>query len=113
MRIWEVYESEKELRQKHAENEMLMNQTQIEYKKKLAKYHLSDVQTWIYNPLAIMDHKEMVEIRHAHILRRQKLRARLDYNKRLAKEAQNELKQLIKEYPQYGREVMEMLERYS
>ena len=68
---------------------------------------------WLHNPLAIMDHKEMVEVRHSHILRRQKLRAQLDYNKKLAKEAQSELKQLIKEYPRYAGEVMDMLDRYS
>ena len=113
LKVWELYESERELRNKHAENEMNLTLTQNEYKKKLSKYHLSDLQTWIFNPQAVMDHKEMVEIRHTHILRRQKLRARLDYNKKMAKEAQQELKQLIKEYPQYGREVMEMLERYS
>lgn len=113
MKVWNLYEEERELRDKNAENETLLSATQSEFKRKLSKYHLSDVQTWVYNPLAIMDHKEMVEIRHTYILRRQKLRARLDYNKKLAKEAQNELKQLIKEYPQYGKEVMDMLERYS
>ncbi len=112
-KVWEAYECERELRKKHAENELQLNAAQTEYKKKLSKYHLSDIDTWLYNPQAVMDHKEMVEIRHSHILRRQKLRARLDYNKKLAKEAQTELKQLIKEYPQYAREVMDMLERYS
>jgi len=113
MKVWDLYESEKELRDKNAENEMNLSISQAEYKKKLSKYHLSDIQTWVFNPQAIMDHKEMVEIRHTHILRRQKLRARLDYNKKMAKEAQQELKQLVKEYPKYGREVMDMLERYS
>lgn len=113
LKVWNLYEEERELRDKNAENESMLSASQNELKKKLSKYHLNDVQTWVYNPLAIMDHKEMVEIRHSYILRRQKLRARLDYNKKLAKEAQNELKQLIKEYPQYGKEVMDMLDRYS
>lgn len=113
LKVWNLYEEERELRDKNAENETLLSASQSELKKKLSKYHLHDVQTWVFNPLAIMDHKEMVEIRHTYILRRQKLRARLDYNKKLAKEAQGELKQLIKEYPQYGKEVMDMLERYS
>lgn len=112
-KVWELYESEKELRKKHADDEMQLSLVQTEFKKKLSKYHLHDVDTWIFNPQAVMDHKEMVEIRHTHILRRQKLRARLDYNKKLAKEAQTELKQLVKEYPRYGQEVMDMLERYS
>ena len=55
----------------------------------------------------------MVEVRHSYILRRQKLRAQMDYNKRLAKEGETEIKELIQEYPRYSGEVMEMLGRYS
>ena len=55
----------------------------------------------------------MVEIRHAHILQRQKLRARMDYNKRLAKDGEAELKEFIKKYPEYSKEALDMVERYS
>ena len=55
----------------------------------------------------------MVEIRHANILQRQKLRARMDYNKRLAKEGETELKEFVKIYPEYSREALDMVERYS
>ncbi len=113
LKVYNLYEEEREKRDKHAENEKKLNTYQQEMLRFLKRYHLSDVYMWLHNPLAIMDHKEMVEVRHSHILRRQKLRAQLDYNKKLAKEAQSELKQLIKEYPRYAGEVMDMLDRYS
>lgn len=113
LKVWNLYEEEREKRDKHAENEKQLTAYQQEYLRILKKYHLGDVYMWLHNPLAIMDHKEMVEVRHSHILRRQKLRAQMDYNKKLAKEAQQELKQLIKEYPRYAGEVMDMLDRYS
>ena len=113
LKVWNLYEEEREKRDKHAENEKQLSVFQQDYMNRLKRYHISDVYMWLHNPLAVTDHKEMVEVRHSYILRRQKLRAQLDYNKKLAKEAQSELKQLIKEYPRYAGEVMDMLERYS
>ena len=55
----------------------------------------------------------MVELRHAHILQRQKLRARMDYNKRLAKDGKDELKEFVKQYPEYSSEALDMVNRYS
>ena len=113
LHIWNLYEEEREKRDKHAENEKHLGIYQQEYLQKLKRYRIDDVYMWLHNPLAVMDHKEMVEVRHSHILRRQKLRAQLDYNKKLAREAGQELKQLMREYPGYAGEVMDMLERYS
>ena len=79
----------------------------------LRNFQLSDPRLWVRCPLALYDHKEMVEIRHEHIIRRQKLRAQMDYNKRLAKEGEKELRSLIAEYPQYSKEILGMMERYE
>lgn len=113
MKVWEAYQAEKEVREKHAINEQEMTFYQTDLLRKLRKYQLNDVYAWLNNPLAILEHNEMVEIRHAHILQRQKLRARMDYNKRLAKEGESELKEFVKKYPEYSREALDMVERYS
>lgn len=110
---WDIYEEEKATRQRNEDNEKELGSLQKKLLTLLRKYQLNDVYAWSHNPLALMDHNEMVEIRHAHILRRQKLRSQMDYNKRLAKEGENELKELIREYPKYATEVVEMLNRYS
>ena len=75
-------------------------------------YQLNDVYAWVHNPLAIMDHNEMVEIRHTYIQRRQKLRTRMDYNKRLAKDGEKEIKEFSRNYPQYAKEVLNLVKRY-
>lgn len=111
--VWEHYIEERDLRDRHEVNEKEMSFYQSELLKRLRRYQLNDVYAWLHNPLAILEHNEMVELRHAHILQRQKLRARMDYNKRLAKDGEKELKEFIKQYPQYSREAMDMLERYS
>ncbi len=112
-KVWEMYELERNEREQAALNEKELTFYQAELLHKLRKYQLNDVYAWLHNPLAIIEHNEMVELRHAHILQRQKLRARMDYNKRLAKEGQSELKDFVKQYPEYSAEALKMVERYS
>ena len=111
--LYEAYEEERRMREMNAENEEELDYYQSELLKVLRCYQLSDPRLWVKCPLALYDRKEMVEIRHEHIIRRQKLRARMDYNKRMAKEAEKDLRAVISEYPQYSKEVLRMMERYE
>jgi hypothetical protein len=110
---WDNYLKEKSERERYKINEKELSLHQAEFLNKLRKYQLSDVYAWLHNPRAVMEHKEMVELRHAHIIQRQKLRQRMDYNKRLATDGEKELKEFIRQYPQYSNEAMDMLNRYS
>ncbi|MCR4755569.1 MAG: hypothetical protein K5868_08555 [Lachnospiraceae bacterium] len=112
-KVWEMYELERDERERAKLNEKELTFYQAELLHKLRKYQLNDVYAWLHNPLAIIEHNEMVELRHAHILQRQKLRARMDYNKRIAKDGQNELKEFVRQYPEYAGEALNMVERYS
>lgn len=112
-KMMNAYEDECERRAQNEAGEKELNLVKQEYRRKLSHYRLNDIETWIRNPLAIVDHKELVELRHAYILNRQKLRAQMEYNKRLAKEGEKELRQLIDEYPRYSKEVVDMLNRYE
>lgn len=110
---WDAYLIEVDLRDRNKANEQELTFYQAELLRKLRKYQLNDVYAWLHNPQAILEHNEMVELRHAHIIQRQKLRARMDYNKRLAKEGEKELREFISKYPEYSQEALDMLERYS
>ena len=46
----------------------------------LSKYEFYDVKVWLNYSNAIIDKKEMVELKHDLLVRRQKLRARMEYN---------------------------------
>lgn len=48
--------------------------------RELLKYKLYDAQIWVSQAVAFLDSKEMVEIKHALIGRRQKLREQIEYN---------------------------------
>jgi len=111
--LCDVYEEEKRARAVNEMNEEELDYNQGELLKILRNYQLSDARLWLRSPLALYDHREMVEIRHEHIVRRQKLRAQMDYNRRMAKEGEKELKAFVAEYPQYSKEALQMMDRYS
>ena len=111
--LCDIYEEEKRARTINEMNEEELDYQQSELLKILRNYQLSDSRLWLRSPLALYDHREMVEIRHEHIVRRQKLRAQMDYNRRMAKEGEKELRAFIAEYPQYSKEAINMMDRYS
>ena len=111
--LCDVYDEEKRARTINEMNEEELDYQQSELLKILRNYQLSDARLWLRSPLALYDHREMVEIRHEHIIRRQKLRAQMDYNRRMAKEGEKELRAFIAEYPQYSKEAINMMDRYS
>ena len=111
--IWEKYQQEKEERLRDIEN-----CEELEYHKKalitvLRRYQLYDPDIWLHQTAALLDAKEMVEIRHGLVDRRQKLRTQMEYNKRLATDAQKEIESTIENYPQYREQIAEMVEKYK
>ena len=111
-KIWDAYEEERSKREQNEETERQLNLVTKEFARRLRKYRLSDATAWMHNPIAVINPGEMEELKHSYLIRRQKLRAQMDYNKRLAKEGEKELRQLIEEYPRYAGEVVEMLNKY-
>lgn len=61
----------------------------------LSKYQLYDAQVWVTQAIALVDPKEMVEVKHDLITRRQKLRGRMEYNLGIIKEQKSEAEQLL------------------
>lgn len=78
----------------------------------LSKYHIKDPSVWIRQADALLDNKEMVEIRHNLILRRQKLRKQMEYNKEIANSAHSEVKDLVTSYPKYAKEILAIVSEY-
>ena len=69
-------------------------------------YQVKDPAIWLHQTAAILDNKEMVEIRHGLIIRRQSLRRRMDYNREMIIEkTKGEMKELAEAYPQYAGEL--------
>ncbi|MDE6845933.1 MAG: hypothetical protein K2J99_09230 [Lachnospiraceae bacterium] len=114
IQLWENYKIEKEEREKFRRAELDLDYNEQELLQILKRYQIKDPAVWLHQTEAILDHKEMVEIRHNLIIRRQSLRRRMDYNKEVvAGGSQKEIKALVERYPQYAKEIMASVEEYE
>lgn len=111
--LWKNYQEEKKDRQDYQKAQMELDSYEKELLKLLNKYNLKQPQQWLSQPEALLDSREMVEIRHRLIVQRQKLRKRLEYNREIAKKAKEEIMDLAKAYPQFKKEILSMVEQYE
>ena len=111
---WERYQQEKEERLSFQQTEKELDESQKELIRILRKHHVEDPMIWLHQTAALLDKKEMVEMRHNLIIRRQSLRRRMDYNKEvMAGKAQSEIRELVEKHPEYAREVLGAVEEFE
>jgi len=110
---WEEY-----VRIKEENRKFLINTQELEFNnntliKELQRFGVADAEIWIFQPFAIIDPKEMVEVRHRLNVRRQKLRERIDLHMKQKEEALEEIKKIMKNYPELAYEGEKLLKRYK
>lgn len=112
--MWENYKLEKEERERFRRAELDLDYNEQELLQMLKCYQIQDPAIWLHQTEAILEPKEMVEIRHNLIIRRQSLRRRMDYNKEVvAGTSQKDIKALVEKYPKYAKEIMQTVEEYE
>lgn len=94
--LWEQYVKAKDEEKRYMNNTESLNYYNEILVKQLRKFKLGDPDIWIYQAIAIIDNKEMVEVRHRLNIRRGKLRERIDYNTKLKEEEMEKVKELVK-----------------
>lgn len=110
---WNLYQQEKEERKQYAEAEAKMEYYQKQLVGRLSHYQLKNPARWVNQSSALLDPREMVEIRHELILRRQALRKQMDYNNNVADTARQEILDVVQQYPAYAPEILEMVDLYE
>lgn len=110
---WQLYQQEKEERKQYAEAEAKTEYYQKQLVSRLSRYHISDPGRWIHQSSALLDKREMVEIRHDLILRRQALRKQMDYNRDIAEHTHKEIMEIVELYPDYAKEILDMVNKYA
>lgn len=83
--VWKQYLLLKEREKQFRSTTEKINQYNKILIDELKKYGVVDAEVWTYQPEALVDSKEMVEVRHRLNVRRQKLRERMEYNNKLLK----------------------------
>ena len=109
---WEQYCKAKKMQLELARNTERMNEFNIKLMDQLKKYEVSDLDIWTYQAAALIDNKEMVEIRHRLNLRRQKIRERIEYNTGIKEKGFAQLTNLVEKIPEAKQEVANVLEEY-
>lgn len=111
--LWEIYQQEKEVRKQFAEAQSKVEYYQERLEEQLRRCRLKDPGRWVRQTAALLDPREMVEIRHDLIQRRQALRKQMDYNKSAAEEAHQQVLEISRQYPEYSGEILDMVEKYQ
>lgn len=113
-RDYKQYLEEKDERHNYKRAEIELDYTQQELLHILRRYQVKDPMIWLHQTQALLDKKEMIEIRHNLIIRRQSLRRRMDYNKEvIAGKAKAEVKDLVENYPKYAKEILGIVAEYD
>ena len=111
--LWEKYVSERAERERFEQTKYDITFYRDELLQHMRKLHIVDPDIWLHQAEALVDRKEMVEIRHGLVEQRQSLRKQMEYNKDIAVDAQTKLKDMIHAYPQYANQVLQQLEEFE
>lgn len=111
-KLWKRYQKEKEERRQYAEAEAKAEYYRRQLLGKISHYRVVSPERWVAQAAALLDKREMVEMRHDLIQRRQALRKQMDYNNNISDSAMQEIMDVANQYPDYASEIMEMVEQY-
>lgn len=111
--LYSRFLKEKEERRSFERNEAIYEDEISRLVRRLKNQRISYPEIWINQSDAIYDSREMVEIRHRLIGRRQKLRKQLEYNEQIAIEASDEVKEVMRDYPSAAPSLMQLVEKYD
>ncbi len=110
---WEQFVKIKDENKKYRSNSQLLEYYYEKLVNELKRFGVNDAEIWIYQPSAILDSREMVEIRHRLNVRRQKLRERIDTYQKQKEEAAKTIISLIKACPERKDDAIRILNEYK
>ena len=109
--FWEQYYKVKVKRAEYRKNTEALETFNDSFVECLQRFGLKDAEVWVYQPEAIVDAREMVEVRHHVNERRRKVKERVDAAGKGFELAEKELKEFTVAYPQFATEMRVMLDK--
>lgn len=110
---WNEYCKAKEYERKFRENTEQLNTACEDLLHLLKEHEIQDCEVWISQVPAIIDAREMVEIRHKLNGQRQILREQIEYNENIKKEYVEGIDALLKDSAEEKEKLLEIVESYS
>lgn len=96
---------------KQRESTIRLNENNQILMHELERLGVKDCDIWFAQAKALVEPKEMVEVRHDLNVRRQKLRDQMDYNTGIMEQCLEEMEKIRDESPDYAAEVERILSR--
>lgn len=109
---WIDYRRAKEYERKFQENTEQLNKQQEYLLSVLKSLQVAELDLWLGQTLAIVDPREMVEIRHALNVQRGKLRETIAYNEEAKSKMVAKIDQLMQEHPEMKEEIIAIVKKY-
>lgn len=111
--VWTQYMKAKEEEKRYLRNSQMLDLYQGVLTAQMKKTGLQDPEIWVYQPEALAEEKEMVEVRHRLNDRRGKLREKMEYNQDIILAYGRELSELVTKEPEYAKKAEELLEKFG
>lgn len=111
--LWDEYQRMKDEERKYQKNTDSIELNNIELVEQLNRFDIKDPDIWIFQPSAILDSKEMADLRHRLNIRRQKVRERIDLNIRQKEQSVAEIVKTMKSNPDCRDEAEKLLRHYQ
>ena len=93
---WDLYQEAVREQEKYRQTNQDLNYYYDKLVNLLKKCSLYDSRVWIEQPQALIDPKEMVEIKHNLIVRRQKLRSKIAYNLEIVRKERRKIDEMLR-----------------
>ncbi len=106
---WDMYQEAVREQEKYRQTNEDLNYYYDKLVRLLKKCELYDSRVWIEQPQALIESKEMVEIKHNLLVRRQKLRSKIAYNLDIVKKGRKEIDGMLKGYEVDNPKLVEMI----
>ena len=111
--IWEKYNEEKAAREHDTDITERMDEARSELYQMLKHYHINDPSVWVYQPGVLVYDEEAKDIRKQLIVQRQRLKKGIDFEMNNLETAKKELESLVREYPKYAQDIINVVGEYE
>ena len=107
--IWGIYLEMKRERELYRNSSRELHEAETELISILSDYQLLDPRIWVHRSAALLDEREMVEVRHDLNVRRQKLRKNMEYNRQVAENTSQSIKDFARMNQGFAEDIMKMV----
>lgn len=105
LKVWEAYQEAVRERARYMVNSEDLNFYTEKLLKLLHGYRLYDENVWLTKPEGLIDSRELVEVKHNLVVRRQKLRGRIEYGMDKIRAERKEVEELLEKSPEGRAEI--------